>query len=286
MKNLLLLVIFLPFTNFSQTSVDSIYVFNIGDEFHYEITDSNTLIKKFEKRIVLSITQFGGVYQFQIDGRTKYPTISAIHSYSFVKTINHPGPGMIATDTVAPCNSSSHFHYNSTYSDPTIGLYICKFTDTIITRNDYGPTYVRYYYSSNKYSIIDNFSTGLGRSLRIEKYSDSAGYYTVTEKLVYYKKDSINKTWGTPVAFNIGLDELNTLDFSVYPNPASNFINVSGIDNNKTEYEVLNSLGKLVVSGSLNSQKIDCSTLSNGIYFLKLIDSDNNRGVKRIVVAR
>ena len=65
-------------------------VFNIGDEFHYEITDSNTLIKKFEKRIVLSITQFGDVYQFQIDGRTKYPTISAIHSYSFVKTINHP----------------------------------------------------------------------------------------------------------------------------------------------------------------------------------------------------
>jgi hypothetical protein len=246
-----------PFFLNSQSFVDSVYEFNVGDEFHYthqHRTNSGTNTTKTIKKII---------------GKT-YTS----------------GPGMIATDKVAPCNSSSHFHYNSTYSDPTIGLYICKFTDTIITRNDYGPTYVRYYYSSNKYSIIDNFSTGLGKSLRIEKYSDSAGYYTVTEKLVYYKKDSINKTWGTPVAFNIGLDELNTLDFSVYPNPASNFINVSGIDNNKTEYEVLNSLGKLVVSGSLNSQKIDCSTLSNGIYFLKLIDSDNNRGVKRIVVAR
>ena len=47
---------------------------------------------------------------------------------------------------------------------------------------------------------------------------------------------------------------MNSLEFSIYPNPTSNSIQINGIENSKTNYEILNSLGKLVVSGTLESR--------------------------------
>lgn len=288
MKNLLFCFLIMPLSIFSQTNVDSIYIFDIGDEFHFEIMDSNTLIQKSEKRIVIGKTPFGNVYQyqFQVYGRTKYPNIVPLHSYDFIRTTSYPGLGMITTDTVAPCTSSSHVYYNATFSNPNLGIYNCKFTDTIVTRNDYGPTNNRSYFSSNTYSIEDYFSTGLGRSLRVETFRDSISSYNVTEKLVYYKKDSINKTWGTPWTFTSSISEIPTLDFSVYPNPASDFIRINVLDDSKMTYTLFNSIGKLVVSGSLTSNQLDCSNLQNGIYFLKITNNNGNSGVKRIVVSR
>ena len=93
-------------------------------------------------------------------------------------------------------------------------------------------------------------------------------------------------SWGTPWNFTSSIDEMNSLEFSIYPNPTSNSIQINGIENSKTNYEILNSLGKLVISGTLESREIDCTTLPNGIYFLKLIDSEQNMGIKRIVVSK
>ena len=64
-------------------------------------------------------------------------------------------------------------------------------------------------------------------------------------------------------------NDLNT-SFSVYPNPASSFIAVTGLKQ-ETAYEVMNVLGAKVLEGTLSmTTKIEIETLTKGIYFLKL----------------
>ena len=64
-------------------------------------------------------------------------------------------------------------------------------------------------------------------------------------------------------------NEINT-SFSVYPNPASSFIAVTGLKQ-ETAYEVINVLGAKVLEGVLSkTTKIEIETLTKGMYFLKL----------------
>ena len=70
---------------------------------------------------------------------------------------------------------------------------------------------------------------------------------------------------------------------SVYPNPTTDIIN---FERNKVDenYEIINLLGKVELSGKTNSKKstIDISTLSNGVYFLKIL-SENNPFSQKII---
>ena len=81
-------------------------------------------------------------------------------------------------------------------------------------------------------------------------------------------------------------DELSTdsraiLDFSVYPNPATNIINIqakSAIAN----IQLFNSVGQKVADVDGKSS-IDISSLNTGLYVLKATDAEGNTGVKRVV---
>ena len=77
---------------------------------------------------------------------------------------------------------------------------------------------------------------------------------------------------------------LSNTDFSVtsinmYPNPASQFISVTGLKN-KADYIIYTVLGKMINKGTVsNNEQIDVQNLSNGLYFLKL---DNSKTIKFI----
>ncbi|MFN5184059.1 MAG: choice-of-anchor J domain-containing protein [Bacteroidota bacterium] len=65
-------------------------------------------------------------------------------------------------------------------------------------------------------------------------------------------------------------------NFSVFPNPAANSINISGDkDLIGNIYKVYNQQGKIVAIGNVNQNKqtIDISNLSNGMYFLEIGNS-------------
>lgn len=70
----------------------------------------------------------------------------------------------------------------------------------------------------------------------------------------------------------------NKIMYNVYPNPVSTILNVNGFNSN-ADYTILNSLGQEVLTGVLIENYIDVSQLSNGIYTLKL----NNTNSKIIV---
>ena len=67
--------------------------------------------------------------------------------------------------------------------------------------------------------------------------------------------------------YNVGIEESEIGDLNVYPNPASDYIRVSGLEN--MEYRIIGSNGVVVLSGSnYSGESIDVSHLSAGMYFL------------------
>ena len=78
-------------------------------------------------------------------------------------------------------------------------------------------------------------------------------------------------------------------NFSVYPNPTSDFITVkyNGNRNLSLDVQVIDMLGKNVFSTSLsteNNMSLDLSRLNSGTYFINMIDVDSgNNIVKRII---
>lgn len=71
----------------------------------------------------------------------------------------------------------------------------------------------------------------------------------------------------------------------VYPNPTQSEINIKEKGKYK-KYELYTVSGSLVSSETLQNDKIDLSSLSNGYYILKLYGGDNQVDVQKIVIQR
>lgn len=79
-------------------------------------------------------------------------------------------------------------------------------------------------------------------------------------------------------------DTFEKSNLIVYPNPVSNELNIENAEN--LGLKIYDVLGNLVLNENSNadlSRKINVNKLNSGIYFLELIDKENNRLVKRFV---
>ncbi len=97
----------------------------------------------------------------------------------------------------------------------------------------------------------------------------------ITSEPTYFSSGSplieINKpVWGT--CPSLGIDDLNQLDISIYPNPTSDKLYIDGLV--VQDVIIYSVLGKEVVKIS-NQNSIDVSSLSKGVYFIKVSDGIN-----------
>ncbi len=76
----------------------------------------------------------------------------------------------------------------------------------------------------------------------------------------------------------IGTFDTNLANVSVYPNPVSDILNVANA-NTLERYEIFNIAGQRIAGGAVESEFIQVSSLSQGLYFLRL---SNNLGVRTI----
>ena len=100
----------------------------------------------------------------------------------------------------------------------------------------------------------------------------------------YFFKVISGETGGTPYSFTIGINELSNLNFKIYPNPAKDFISIEYLEN--YDYQLVNSLGQVILLGKNEKSNIDITSISTGIYFLKITNENGNSGVKRVIVSR
>jgi uncharacterized delta-60 repeat protein len=106
--------------------------------------------------------------------------------------------------------------------------------------------------------------------------------------------DSYNNTGRVRVARLIGLPvqvsinenkENQTIVF--YPNPANDFLNIEGIPQN-SHINIIDFTGKVLFGSTIpnNFERIDVSTLKNGIYFIQVINNGNIIAVDKIIIRR
>lgn len=117
--------------------------------------------------------------------------------------------------------------------------------------------------------------------------TDSIAYVDVP-----YVYEITKATIGSTMYFAVAADsansinELNENKFSIYPNPASDFITIE-LKSEKYLYKsfkLINSLGKEMFKGIFNEKinKLDLSKIYSGIYFL-LIESENELVKQKLV---
>jgi len=143
------------------------------------------------------------------------------------------------TEQVASGSSSSSANLSSTFTVPTSALA--------------GTTRMRV---SMKYNAAptacETFSYG-----EVEDYTVNIGATAVA---------GITET-GAELA-----NQENVFDFTMYPNPVENTLNVSLLDNRKASFKIYNLIGQEVKGGNLNQKEINVSNLQAGLYIFEIYD--------------
>ncbi|MGO3183684.1 MAG: T9SS type A sorting domain-containing protein [Aequorivita sp.] len=80
---------------------------------------------------------------------------------------------------------------------------------------------------------------------------------------------------------NLGVIKNLVDDFMLFPNPSTNEITIKA-PHNVTDVKIYNSLGQLVLSEE-NSSQINISTLKNGLYIVKALNSNGKIGIKKLI---
>ena len=84
---------------------------------------------------------------------------------------------------------------------------------------------------------------------------------------------------------NVGIDNYESLNVRIYPNPATDFVLIQG--ENLADATVFDMTGRqidyLTLSGN-EVEKISCSKWNNGIYFLYVRDNENRVAISKVVV--
>jgi hypothetical protein len=68
------------------------------------------------------------------------------------------------------------------------------------------------------------------------------------------------------------MEKVMAANLSMYPNPTTDFINVS--NKNNAGYAVINVNGAVVANGVVSNSNIDVTSLSKGVYTLRIMDGE------------
>ena len=73
-------------------------------------------------------------------------------------------------------------------------------------------------------------------------------------------------------------------EISIYPNPVDDFLQVSINDRATTSIEIIDTIGKIHIKESIsNSKSIDLSSLSKGLYIVKILNNNEVIAVKKVL---
>lgn len=83
------------------------------------------------------------------------------------------------------------------------------------------------------------------------------------------------------VTNGLSTQEVGKDDFRVYPNPVSDILNITKVSD-KAVYQIHNTIGQIVDTGTVKDNKVNVSRLTVGNYIITIADKDFNGSVKFI----
>jgi hypothetical protein len=81
---------------------------------------------------------------------------------------------------------------------------------------------------------------------------------------------------------SVGIKNTKDSKFSIYPNPSKGVFNIDGLTKSFT-VNIFNVYGKLL-SIEISNAKVNLSNQPNGIYLIKILDSNGNFSSKKIIL--
>jgi hypothetical protein len=115
---------------------------------------------------------------------------------------------------------------------------------------------------------------------------DDQDLYSYAVEAVY-EEGSSDKTFSIFLELITGINEITKDDVKIYPNPASNYINIEGVSG--TTITIYNMIGARVYSENIEDpiSRIDISNLVGGNYFIEITGSESDRQiVKKLVITK
>jgi len=113
-----------------------------------------------------------------------------------------------------------------------------------------------------------------------------AQLYTYAVQAVYVEGAS-ERTFSNFVELITGINEIEAKDVQIYPNPASDFVNLNGV--NGATVTIHNMIGAVVHSENILSEtaRINVGDLPTGNYILRITDPNSEKQlVKKLIIAR
>ena len=112
---------------------------------------------------------------------------------------------------------------------------------------------------------------------RFTDFADDMVPYMYHCHLLHHEDDGMMGSFLVLDTTATGIEEINEENnFSVFPNPANDMVNIVSLDNRVFSFEIFNAFGKMVYSGGESSNfQFETTSLSRGIYFIKM-NSDKN----------
>lgn len=82
----------------------------------------------------------------------------------------------------------------------------------------------------------------------------------------------------------LGLGEISKYDVSIFPNPSSGLVSITGLQNEVFKYYLFNTLGMVVKSGLIRSSQIEI--VNNGFYILVIepVNFPKKRTIEKILI--
>ena len=114
-------------------------------------------------------------------------------------------------------------------------------------------------------------------------------YLIPTDDYIYFYQDfgaailRLCKDWSAECLTLVSNENQEISDVKIYPNPTSDYINVSNLEQDIYQYEVYNQVGQMILSDVLHSE-INVSTLSDGYYWISVYSADKSLVVNKAFV--
>jgi hypothetical protein len=141
-----------------------------------------------------------------------------------------------------------------------------------------------------EFTNMDNFDAGVSVSL-LDKYTNTTTDVKKNTKYTFDMGAGVNQ-WGknrfelilngkATTGVNGNTTNVNAAQLSVYPNPATDILNISLSNGTRIEtVNIYNVSGKLVNNFKLNGNQIDISQLNNGVYMVEVLTANGSYKTK------
>jgi len=143
---------------------------------------------------------------------------------------------------------------------------------------DFILTNIRYSYSG-KYTWIEDYGTlqhGV-KYLEYRPHFERAIFLLIicdSNQIIYHGHSVEPRCDSLYWWQRINVSKVTKKEVKIYPNPVNAVINMENLNNPMALFSIISSTGNTVITGKLDENKIDVSTLPKGIYILKIKTKD------------